>query len=209
MVDSTLFVSPETPRPLQPPSQPAHVGHSKPLASTCASRTVTSPQQHQNRSQDWRSGHLRMNDSRRRTPAHRDRTDPPDELSPDCDPRHPQRSSTQSSQPRQPPRCLPLTWLEEEKKWVVGEIYVPPTPRYQHDTSPSRSPISPVSPMSPCHDMIRRLDEHIAYNNRLEREALSQPSGSHRFASARGAALNDRVARWVAMTQMHQDQEWV
>ncbi|KAJ5774412.1 hypothetical protein N7457_009308 [Penicillium paradoxum] len=218
MVGSTFFVSSDIPSPRihTYTRSPTRVLRPKSLTSIPASTNILSPQEHRNRRPIWPSSHSIANGHLGQKPGHTNRTDPRGP-SPDCGPRYVRElsSSTQSQDRRQSQRCLPLTWLEDEKKWVVGEIYPSNThdSQPQHDPYPSRPPISPASPISPYRDMIQRLDEHIAYNNRLEREGLLDQSplyGGHGFTSAHRAALNDRVARWVAMTQgMHQDQEWV
>jgi hypothetical protein len=221
IVDSTFIVSPDTtnPRITTPSPTSTHILRSKPLPPRPASTDVIPSQnQNRNRRHERPSDRSTTNGNLRRMPARTPMNNPPEELSPDCDPSFEHDSSlTQSSpRPRQQRPCLPLTWLEDEKQWVVGEAHRPSTrdSRVEHAASSALSPVSPISSCSPCYDMIRRLDEHIAYNNYLYREGVPNHSpayNAHRFHPGYGTALgNERVARWVAMTQrMDQNSEQV
>ncbi|KAJ5130871.1 uncharacterized protein N7515_006910 [Penicillium bovifimosum] len=210
IADPPFILSPDTtsPRITTPSPTPTHILRSKPLPPRPVSRNVT-PSQHQHRRHEQPSECPNPDGNSRQMPARKPTNSPSEELAPDCDPRHEhESSSTQSSpRPRQPRPCVPLTWLEDEKKWVVGEAHPPTTrdPRFEHAASSALSPVSPMSSCSPCYDMIRRLDEHIAYNNYLYQEGVPNHSpafNSHRFHQGYGTALgNERVARWVAMTQ--------
>lgn len=215
MVDSTFIVSPDTPNSRTCSHSPAHILLSNPQPLWPASTNIVSPQQHQHRCYDWQSNPSITEDSLKRIQFLRGRSDPHDELSLNCNVHNEHGASLSSHScpnPSQTQRLTPLTWLEDEKKWVVGEIYMPNIQdrQSQRDTSLARSPISPISPISPfspCQDIIQRLDKHLAYNDRLYQEnRMSQGPvyGKHRS----GTILDDRVARWVAMTQkMHQKKQ--
>ncbi|KAJ5551381.1 hypothetical protein N7535_000670 [Penicillium sp. DV-2018c] len=213
IADSPFIVSPDTtpPRTTTPLPSSSHILHSKPLPPRPPSRNVT-PSQHRNRRHEQPSEHPRTHSNSRQTSAHRSTNRTSEDLAPDCDPRleHGSSSTQSSPRPRQPRPCAPLTWLEDEKKWVVGEAH-PPSTRdrdhpFEHAASSTFSPVSPMTSCSPCYDMIRRLDEHIAYNDYLYQEGVPNHSpafNSHRFHPGYGTAQgNERVARWVAMTQM-------
>lgn len=192
---------------------------SNPLPPRPASTDAISPTHHCNGLQDWSANRSTIDGNIRRTSPRRRTSNPPDELSPNCDPQYeyemPPRIQPISHPPVRPRSCVPLTWIEAEKKWIVGEIYMPRThdSRPQDDPASCRSPVSPISPISPItpwQDVFQRIDEHIDYNNRLCRENLlsqSPPHDGRRLSQAHYTALrNDRVSNWVATTRrMHED----
>ena len=192
---------------------------SKPLPPRPASTDGISPTQNRSPLQDWPIDLSTIDGDLRRVATRRRTRPPPDEVSPDCDPRGRDMRPRIQHIPRPPVRprsCVPLTWLEDEKKWMVGEAYMPRA----HDSRPLddiasyRSPVSPVSPISPWQDMFQRLDDHIEYNNRLCRENLLRQTSSydaHRFNQTHDPDLgDDRVSRWVATARrMHETrQNW-
>ncbi|KGO76460.1 hypothetical protein PITC_088740 [Penicillium italicum] len=192
---------------------------SKPLPPRPASTEAISPTLHCNGLKDLPPSRPTINDNKRRASAHRRTSTPPDALSPNCDPNYeyemPPRMQRISHPPVRPRVCVPLTWLEDEKKWIVGERYTPRThdSRLQDDVKFSQSPVSPISPISPItpwDDKFQHRDEHIDYNNRLCREnLLSQPPpfGGRRVSPTHDTALvDDRVSNWVATARrMHED----
>ncbi|KAJ5184754.1 hypothetical protein N7491_007377 [Penicillium cf. griseofulvum] len=190
----------------------------KPLPARPALTDAISPTQHCNGLHDWQPNRSTIGGNLRRASARRRTRHPLDELSPNHDPQDERevRSRLQiSHHPVRSRSCVPLTWLEDEKKWIVGEIYAPPThdSRSQDDIASAQSPVSPISPISPYtpwQDIFQQLDEHIEFNNRLSREnLLSQPPPYNRdnFGQTHDTDLrDDRVARWVANTRrMHDD----
>lgn len=193
---------------------------SEPLPPRPASTDVISPIQHYNGPQDWSANRSTIGGNIRRTSPRRRTSNPSDGLSPNCDPQYEYEMTPRIQQISHPPvrprSCVTLTWIEAEKKWIVGEIYMPRThdSRPQDDTAPCRSPVSPISPISPWQNGFQRLDEHIHYNNRLCRENLlsqSPPHDGRRLGQTHDAASrNDRVSNWVATARrMHEDrQNW-
>ncbi|KAJ5163003.1 uncharacterized protein N7500_004833 [Penicillium coprophilum] len=191
---------------------------SKPLPARPASIDAVSPTQHRNELHDWTPNRSKISGNLRRASARRRARDPSDQLSPNHDSHYEcemrPRIQHNPHPPVRPRSCVPLTWLEDEKKWVVGEIYMPPTheSRTQDDMASTRSavsPISPISPTTPWQNVFQRLDEHINFNNRLCQEnLLNQPQfyDRHSFGRTHDTDINDRVSSWVATTQrMHED----
>ncbi|CAG7950711.1 unnamed protein product [Penicillium nalgiovense] len=219
IINPKFIVPPDTTTPRIRTQSRASIQYlfSKPLPPRPASTDGISPTQHRSPLQDWPldlstiDGNLQRASARRRTRA------PPDEVFPDCDPRGREvrpRIQHIPHPPVRPRSCVPLTWLEDEKKWMVGEIYMPRThdPRPQDDIASSRSPVSPISPISPWQDMFQRLDAHIEYNNRLCRENLLRQTPSydgHRSSQTHDPDLgDDRVSKWVATARrMHENRQ--
>lgn len=183
----------------------------KPLPPRPASTDPILPTQHYNRLQEWPPNYSTIDGNIRRASARRHTSNPPDELSPNCDPQYEYEMFPRIQHIPHPPvgprSCVPLTWLEDEKKWIVGEIYRPRTydSRPRDDTASCQSPVSPISPIStitPWQDVFQRLDQHIDYNNRLCRENLLRQSPPHDGRSLR----DDRVSNWVGTARrMHEN----
>lgn len=194
---------------------------STPLPPRPASTDAISPTQHCNGLQDWSVNRSTVDGNITRTSPRRRTSNPSDELSPNCDPQYeyemPPRMQHTPHPPVRPRSCVPLTWIEAEKKWIVGEIYMPRThdSRPQDDTAFCRSPVSPISPISPItpwQNVFQCLDEHIDYNNRLCRENLlrqSPPHDERRLGQTHDTALrNDRVSNWVATARrIHENRQ--
>ncbi|CAG8898247.1 unnamed protein product [Penicillium egyptiacum] len=225
IVNPKFIVPPDTTTPRIRTQSRASIQYlfSKPLPPRPASTDPISPKQHRSALQDWPPNLSTIDGNLKRASARRRTRPPPDAVSPDCDARGREVRPRIEHVPRPPVRprsCVPLTWLEDEKKWRVEEIYMPCThdSRPQDDMASFRSPVSPISPISPItpwQDMFQRLDEHIEYNNRLAREnLLSQIPhyDGHRFSQTRDTDLgDDRVSRWVATARrMHENrQNWM
>ncbi|KAJ5406802.1 hypothetical protein N7465_008086 [Penicillium sp. CMV-2018d] len=220
MVNPKFIVPPDTTPRIHTQSR-ASTQHllSTPLPPRPASTDAISPTQHCNGLQNWPANRSTIDGNIRRASARRCTSNPPCELSPNCDPQYEYEMLPRIQHIPHPPvrsrSCVPLTWLEDEKKWIVGEIYMPRThdSRPQDDTASCRSPVSPISPISPItpwQDVFQHLDEHIDHNNRLCRENLlsqSPPHDGRRLSQTYDTALrDDRVSNWVETARrMHEN----
>ncbi|KAJ5959786.1 uncharacterized protein N7479_006936 [Penicillium vulpinum] len=219
MVNPKFIVPPDTMTPRVHKHSRASIQYllAKPLPPSPTSTDAISPTPNCTRLYDWSHNRSAVGGRLRRASARRRIRDQPDELSPNGDPQYERQVTPRrkhiTNPPVRPRSFVPLTWLEDEKKWIVGEIYIPHThdSRAQDDTASSRSvgsPISPVSPITPWQDVIQRLDEHIDLDNRLWQENLlgqPPPFDRHSFGQPHDTR-EDRVSSWVAATRrMHED----
>ncbi|KAJ5834440.1 hypothetical protein N7447_000466 [Penicillium robsamsonii] len=218
MVNPKFIVPPDTTPHIHTDSRSIQYLLSKPLPARPASTDPISPRQQSNGLHDWPPNRSTIGGNLRRASARRRTRDLSNQLSPNRDPQYDVRPRIQHTPhpPTRPRSCVPLTWLEDEKKWIVGEIYMPPTheTRTQDDIASTRSavsPISPISPITPWQDVFQHLDEHIDYNNRLCQENLLSPPppyGRHSFGRTNETYLDDRVSSWVAATRrIHEDRQ--
>ncbi|CDM33318.1 hypothetical protein DTO013E5_9101 [Penicillium roqueforti] len=212
MVNPKFIVQPDTTTPRVQANSSASIQYlfSKPLPPRPSSTGATSPTQHRNTRQNRSPNRSPIDANLRWAEARGRPIGPPDELF--LNHEYEVRPRIQHI-PHSPPRsrsCVPITWLEHEKKWIVGEIYVHGAYDAQPQDDTASSPVSPISPVRPWRDVFQRFDEHIDYNNRLRREDLlvqPPPYDEHGFIQTYDAALgDDRVSSWVRIAQrMHEE----